>query len=60
MVDVFILVAVAIIILGGMADHDCSDAPDWRGSLSDDVLVVPLALRDAFWWVLIRRIALFG
>ena len=59
MVDVFILVAVAIIILGGMTD--CSrDAPDWRGNLSDDVLVVPLALRDTFRWVLIRRIALVG
>ena len=58
MVDVFILVAVAIIVLGGMTD--CSDAPDWRGNLYDDVLVVPLALRDTFRWVLIRRIALVG
>ena len=59
MVDMFILVAVAIIVLGGMTDCS-SDATDWRGNLSDDVLVVPLAFRDAFRWVLIRRIALVG
>ena len=58
MVDVFILVAVAIIVLGGMTD--CGDVPDWMGNLSDDVLVVPLALSDAFRWVLIRRIAQVG